>query len=80
LFTITADIFFPVGITHTTELYGLAVSSGIYAVKMLFLAAAMALIESSRSKMRFFQLPSLLGGAFVLALLSLVIYIMMGGK
>jgi len=80
LFTITADIFFPVGIARTTELYGLAVSSGIYAVKMLFLAAAMALIESSRSKMRFFQLPSLLGGAFVLALLSLVIHIMMGGK
>jgi|WetSurMetagenome_2_1015567.scaffolds.fasta_scaffold256139_2 formate hydrogenlyase subunit 4 len=80
LFTITADIFFPVGIAHTTELYGLAVSAGIYAVKMLFLAAVMALIESSRAKMRFFQLPSLLGGAFVLALLSLVIYIMMGGK
>jgi formate hydrogenlyase subunit 4 len=80
LFTITADIFFPVGITHTMELYGLAVSSGIYTVKMLFLAAAMALIESSRAKMRFFQLPSLLGGAFVLALLSLVIHIMMGGK
>jgi formate hydrogenlyase subunit 4 len=80
LFTITADLFFPVGITHTTDLYGLAVSSGMYAVKMLFLAAAMALIESSRAKMRFFQLPSLLGGAFVLALLSLVIHIMMGGK
>jgi formate hydrogenlyase subunit 4 len=80
LFTITADLFFPVGIAHTTDLYGLAVSSGMYAAKMLFLAAAMALIESSRAKMRFFQLPSLLGGAFVLALLSLVIHIMMGGK
>jgi formate hydrogenlyase subunit 4 len=80
LFTITADIFFPVGIAHTTELHGIAVSSGIYVIKMLFLAAAMALIESSRSKMRFFQLPSLLGGAFVLALLSLVIHIMMGNK
>ena len=34
----------------------------------------MALIESTRAKMRFFQLPSLLGGAFVLALLSLLTF------
>jgi formate hydrogenlyase subunit 4 len=80
LFTITVDIFFPAGIAHSTELFGLAVSTSIYAAKMLFLAAGMALIESTRAKLRFFQLPSLLGGAFILALLSLVTYIMMGGK
>ena len=80
LFTITVDIFFPAGIAHSTELFGLAVSAGVYAAKMLFLAVAMALIESTRAKLRFFQLPSLLGGAFILALLSLVTYIMMGGK
>jgi len=80
LFTITVDIFFPAGIAHSTELFGLAVSTCVYAAKMLFLAAAMALIESTRAKLRFFQLPSLLGGSFILALLSLVTYIMMGGK
>jgi formate hydrogenlyase subunit 4 len=80
LFTITVDIFFPAGISHSTEFYGLAVSSGVYFFKMLFFAASMALIESTRAKMRFFQLPSLLGGAFVLALLSLITYIMMGNK
>jgi formate hydrogenlyase subunit 4 len=80
LFTITVDIFFPAGIAHSTELFGLAVSTVVYAAKMLFLAAAMALIESTRAKLRFFQLPSLLGGAFILALLSLVTYIMMGAK
>jgi formate hydrogenlyase subunit 4 len=80
LFTITVDIFFPAGISHSTELYGVAAASGAYAVKMLFMAAAMALIESTRAKMRFFQLPSLLGGAFILALLSLVTYIMMGSR
>ena len=80
LFTITVDIFFPAGIAHSTELFGLTVSAGVYAAKMLFLAVAMALIESTRAKLRFFQLPSLLGGAFILALLSLVTYIMMGGK
>ena len=80
LFTITVDIFFPAGIAHSTEVFGLAVSTGVYAAKMLFLAVAMALIESTRAKLRFFQLPSLLGGAFILALLSLVTFIMMGGK
>jgi formate hydrogenlyase subunit 4 len=38
----------------------------------------MAVVESTRAKVRFFQLPSILGGAFVLASLSLVTYIMMG--
>jgi formate hydrogenlyase subunit 4 len=41
------------------------------------MALLMAIIESTRAKLRFFQLPSLLGGAFVLALLSLLTYIMM---
>ena len=80
LFTITVDIFFPAGISHSTDPYALAVSTGVYMLKMLFIAVSMALIESTRAKMRFFQLPSLLGGAFVLALLSLVTYIMMGSK
>lgn len=78
LFTIAADIFFPFGIANNTEISGLAVSFGAYIFKMVLMAFLMALIESTRAKMRFFQLPSLLGGAFVLALLSLLTYIMMG--
>lgn len=78
LFTIAVDIFFPVGIAENTEISGLAISTGIYFLKMLFMAFLMALIESTRAKMRFFQLPSLLGGAFVLALLSLLSYVIMG--
>ena len=61
LFTIAVDIFFPAGISNTTEIYGLALSSACYFLKMLFMAVLMALIESSRAKMRFFQLPSLAG-------------------
>ncbi|MFN3479026.1 MAG: respiratory chain complex I subunit 1 family protein [Thermodesulfovibrionales bacterium] len=78
LFTIAVDIFFPVGIAENAEISGLAISTGIYFLKMLFMAFLMAVIESTRAKMRFFQLPSLLGGAFVLALLSLLSYVMMG--
>jgi len=78
LFTLAVDIFFPVGISNTMELSGLALSSALYFLKMLFMAFLMAMIESTRAKMRFFQLPALLGGAFVLAVLSLLTYIMMG--
>lgn len=78
LFTIAADIFFPFGIANNTEVSGLALSFGVYVLKMFLISFLMALIESTRAKMRFFQLPSLLGSAFVLALLSLLTYIMMG--
>lgn len=78
LFTIAADIFFPFGIANDTEVSGLALSFGVYVLKMFLISFLMALIESTRAKMRFFQLPSLLGSAFVLALLSLLTYIMMG--
>ncbi|OGW55604.1 MAG: formate hydrogenlyase [Nitrospirae bacterium RBG_13_43_8] len=79
LFTLAFDIFFPLGISTSTEISNLAVSSAVYLFKVCFMAVLMAVIESSRAKMRFFQLPSLLGGAFVLAVLSLLTYIMMGG-
>jgi len=78
LFTIVADIFFPVGISNTLGISSLGISSALYFLKMFCISVLMALVESTRSKMRFFQLPSLLGGAFVLAVLSLLTYIMMG--
>jgi formate hydrogenlyase subunit 4 len=78
LFTLAVDIFFPIGIPGNAGLAGLGISFVVYVLKMCFMALLMAGIESTRAKLRFFQLPSLLGGAFVLALLSLLTYIMMG--
>lgn len=78
LFTIAIDIFFPNGISYNSELSGIAVSSGIYFLKIGLIAFLMAITESTRAKLRFFQLPPLLGGAFVLSILSLLTYIMMG--
>ena len=78
LFTLAIDIFLPKGIAQTAGAGALALSIGIYAVKILGLCIVMAAVESTRAKVRFFQLPSILGGAFVLAFLSLVTHIMMG--
>jgi formate hydrogenlyase subunit 4 len=77
LFTLAVAVFFPKGLAHSAHA-GLAAATGIYALKMLVLAVVMAAVESTRAKVRFFQLPSILGGAFVLAFLSLVTFIMMG--
>ncbi|HUI45489.1 MAG TPA: NADH-quinone oxidoreductase subunit H [Nitrospirota bacterium] len=78
LFTLAIDIFFPLGIAQSGNPATLAAAVAVYAAKVTGMTLLMALVESSRAKMRFFQLPSLLGGAFVLAFLSLVTHIMMG--
>ncbi len=77
LFTLAVDIFVPVGMMHEGGA-GIGAALAAYAMKMLGMATLMAAVESTRAKMRFFQLPSILGGAFVLAFLSLVTHIMMG--
>jgi len=77
-FTLAFDIFFPLGIAQGSGGAELVVSALVYLGKMVAMAFFVALVESTRAKMRFFQLPSLLGGAFILALLSIFIYIMMG--
>ncbi len=78
LFTLAMDIFFPFGIVREASSAGLAFALGVYALKMLCMAVLMAAVESTRAKVRFFQLPSILGGAFVLSFLALVTHIMMG--
>jgi formate hydrogenlyase subunit 4 len=78
LFTLAIDIFFPLGIARASGAGALALPAGIYALKIFGLCVVMAVVESTRAKVRFFQLPSILGGAFVLAFLSLVTHIMMG--
>ena len=81
LFTLAADLFFPYGLSGGA---GGAGGGGflaaflLYMAKVLGLSLLVALFESSRAKMRFFQLPSLLGGAFVLSFLSVMTFIMMG--
>ncbi len=78
LFTLAVDIFFPAGMMHADGGAGIAAASAVFAAKMLVMATLTAFVESTRAKMRFFQLPSILGGAFVLAFLSLITHIMMG--
>jgi formate hydrogenlyase subunit 4 len=78
LFTLAADLFFPYGMASTGLGFGAVEALGYYLVKILILCLVMAFAESTRAKMRFFQLPSLLGAAFVLSALSIITFIMTG--
>jgi len=78
LFTLAIDLFFPYGMAGREHEWGIFAAFGFYAVKVFVLSVAVALTESSRAKLRFFQLPSLLGGSFVLSALSVVTLVMMG--
>lgn len=72
--TLLANVFFPWGIA--TELTASAILVGVIAilVKVSIIALAIAIIESSMSKMRLFRLPNLLTVAFTLALLGVLSY------
>lgn len=75
---ILSNVFFPWGIA--TEATPLAVMVGllVFIVKIVLLALVIALIESSISKMRLFRLPNLLTSAFILSLLAVISYYILG--
>jgi formate hydrogenlyase subunit 4 len=75
---ILSNAFFPWGIATTTD--PLAVLAGVvfFFLKLLVLALIIALIESSIAKMRLFRLPNLLTVAFILSLLAVISYYILG--
>jgi formate hydrogenlyase subunit 4 len=75
---ILSNVFFPWGIA--TDATPLAIIAGLlfFLVKIILLALVIALIESSLSKMRLFRLPNLLTVAFMLALLAVISYYILG--
>ncbi len=75
---ILSNVFFPWGIA--TEATPLAVMVGllVFIAKIVLLALVIALIESSISKMRLFRLPNLLTSAFILSLLAVISYYILG--
>lgn len=78
LYTLIVDLFLPLGIAQTDSILDAIISLCFYLLKMFIIGFSMALIESTRAKMRFFQLPTLLGSGFVLAFVSLLTYLMLG--
>ncbi len=72
LMTLLANVFFPAGIATVATPAALGLSALAFAAKLLALAAAVVLVETTNAKMRLFRVPDLLSAAFVLATLALM--------
>ena len=68
--SLLANLFLPWGVPSATTPAALGLGAVVLAGKLLVLAAALALIETTVAKLRLFRVPELLAGSFVLALLS----------
>jgi formate hydrogenlyase subunit 4 len=71
LMTLLVNVFFPFGLSATWSAATL-VSLVLFGVKLLLLAAAVALVETTNAKMRLFRVPELLAVAFILSALALI--------
>jgi formate hydrogenlyase subunit 4 len=72
LMTILVNVFVPVGLAAYWTPESLALGLVILVVKLLALAAAVVVVETTNAKLRLFRVPDLLSAAFVLATLALL--------
>ncbi len=66
------NIFFPVGIATSPGAAALGLSLAWFTGKLLLLAGAVVLVETTNAKLRLFRVPDLLSAAFILAALALL--------
>jgi formate hydrogenlyase subunit 4 len=72
LMTLLINAFLPFGLHREWSVPGALAGLGYLLLKLLGLAVAVVLIETTNAKMRFFRVPELLAVAFTLAALALV--------
>jgi len=64
--TLAVNLFFPLGIAGSATFAAVVVGIGVWLAKVLVVYVAIAVIESSIAKFRFFRLPDLLMVSFIL--------------
>lgn len=72
LMALLVNIFFPVGMPTETSLPAIGLSAVWFLAKLLALAGAVVLVETTNAKLRLFRVPDLLSAAFILAALALL--------
>ena len=75
---ILTNVFFPIGIATDFTFLALAQGIAAFCAKILLLALAIAVLESTNAKLRLFRVPDLLMVAFTFSLLSLILYFLIG--
>ncbi len=71
-------IFFPWGIAQVHEPVGMLLALPALAIKLAVGGAALALIETLSAKMRIFRVPEFLAGAFLLAVIGILVHFLLG--
>jgi len=72
LMALLANIFFPVGLAADTTPAAVGLGMVYFVAKLIVLAGAVVLVETTNAKLRLFRVPDLLSTAFILASLALV--------
>ncbi|HWH71224.1 MAG TPA: NADH-quinone oxidoreductase subunit H [Candidatus Sulfotelmatobacter sp.] len=72
LMALLVNIFFPVGIATDLTAASLGLSLVWFLGKLLLLAGAVVVVETTNAKLRLFRVPDLLSAAFILAALALL--------
>lgn len=73
-----ANMFMPLGIATSFSFVALLTGLGAFILKISILAILVAIVETSNAKLRLFRVPELLMVAFVLSLLALILYFIIG--
>ena len=71
-------LFFPWGIAQVHDPLGLLLAVPALIVKLAVGGAALALIEMVSAKMRIFRVPEFLAGAFLLAVIGILVHFLLG--
>jgi formate hydrogenlyase subunit 4 len=71
-------IFFPWGIAHGHDPLGMLLAAPALILKLAIGGAALALIETASAKMRIFRVPEFLAGAFLLAVIGILVHFLLG--
>jgi len=71
--TLLATLFLPVGLAVDPTAGDLLIAGGLWALKVLLLAVAVTLVESTNAKLRFFRVPELMAVSLGLGFLALAI-------
>jgi formate hydrogenlyase subunit 4 len=72
---LAAGLFLPFGLSFGSGILGMLIYLAIFSLKILFIGALVAVLESVIAKFRFFRLPDLLFTAFILNILAIVLII-----
>jgi formate hydrogenlyase subunit 4 len=80
LLTLLANLFFPFTLASGPGAPAILPAAAFYLLKILVLAGAVVLVETTNAKMRLFRVPELLAVAFVLGALALISTFLFGAR